>query len=222
MRWFCALAALTLLVGLGCNSIKTLPMDRSEGGHLSPNPPCPLQGVPVMLRVPTHLDVTIEEVEYWQVGEESLIPLNQDIRGRHISTEIQYTEKMFLVDPKRVASGTGFYGFGFDGAGDNAGKGYLKSAAYGATDTTLSQTAALITNIAKAAGGAPMSAEGITAKSMLEATTVIPTTRTVAFRKFDINRPTVDEEVRCFCQQYLNACQTDCGQPPRYLPPERN
>ena len=217
MRWFCALATLTLLVGLGCNSVKTIPMDRSEGGHLSPNPPCPLKGVPVMLRVPTHLDVTIEEVEYWTSDGKCLTPVDDDLRGRHVTTEIQHTEKMFLVDPKRVASGSGFYGFGFDGEGEKAGKGYLKSAAYGATDTTLAETASLISSIVKLGAGAPRSAGDRMAVGLATEAEIVATTRTVAFRKFDINSPTLDEDVRCFCQMYLNACQTGCKSDPTYV-----
>lgn len=198
MRWTCALIGLLLLSSPACNSIKTTPIDRQSGGQLSADCQSPLPGIPVMLRVPTHLDVEIKEVEYWTPSQGILRPLAGQTTSRHVSAEVQSIEQMFLVDPKRVASGSGAYGFQFDAK--HAGHGYLSGADYQANDTTLSQTSTLIASIAKTTGSPISAAE----QDLASTSGVITTTRTIAFRKFDINSPSVDQEVKQFCDQYVN------------------
>ncbi len=211
MRLAFAITGLLILGSFGCNSIKTTPLDRQEGGHLCVAHEAPLQGLPVMLRVPTHLDVTIEEVKYWYPNNGVLAEVESDgsasNTGRHVITKVAETEKMFLVDPKRVASGTGIYGFSFAEA--SPGKGYLSGTSYEAVDTTISESAALVRGLAKAF--ATSDSNDDTAESGL-----ITTTRTVAFRKFDLNSPTIEDDVRSFCHLYLNGCQGSCNTQPAY------
>ena len=200
-----------LLISLGCTSVRTTALDRHQGGHLTKNPDLPLKGVPVMLRVPTHVDVTIEQVDYWHPEGKTFVAVGADIPSRQVSAEIKHTEKMFLVDPKRVASGSGIYGFQFDGEGDKAGRGYLSGVSYEAVDTTLNESASLITNIAKVVGRTAS-----TADELAEDSGVIATTRTIAYRKFDINAPTIEDDIRCFVNLYLNDCHTNCCSSPNY------
>lgn len=209
MRLLATGLGLWCLVSVGCTSIKTTVLDRREGGHLTKNPDLPLKGVPVMLRVPTHVDVTIEQVDYWTADDNGDLKLiSENVPSRHVSAEIKHTEKMFLVDPKRVASGSGIYGFTFDAEGDGAGHGYLQGASYEAVDTTLQESAALISTIASVAGRTTSRSE----LKMAEESQVITTTRTIAYRKFDINACSIEDDIRGFVNLYLNDCHAGCCQ----------
>lgn len=203
--------AVMVVAASGCTSVKTTVLDRREGGHLTKNPDLPLKGVPVMLRVPTHVDVTIEQVDYWYPDGKSFVQVGAELPSRHVKAEIKHTEKMFLVDPKRVASGTGIYGFSFDPDNGNAGRGYLKGVSYEAVDTTLKESAALISNIAKVVGSPTSAAEELASDSK-----VIATSRTIAFRKFDINSCSIEHDIREFVNDYLNDCHPDCCTDPQY------
>ena len=218
MRLIFLLMAVFVVAGLGCGSIRTTPLDRSAGGHLSQDCEAPLKGVPVMLRVPTHLDVTIEEVAYWypsKNGELGPVEMDDSLgTGRHVITEIKEIEKMFLVDPKRVASGSGRYGFSFAGQADDAGKGYLNGSSYEAVDTTLSQSAALARAVV-----ANFKSANKNDLAVADEAGLVTTTRTVAYRKFDLNSPTIEGDVRAFCDLYLNGCQIGCADEPAYPQP---
>jgi uncharacterized protein YcfL len=48
----------------GCSSFGTQAVDRMENDTLVVNPNCPLKGVPVSLRVPTHLELNVVETTY--------------------------------------------------------------------------------------------------------------------------------------------------------------
>ena len=211
MRSICALLGIVMLGSLGCASIKTTVLDRCEGGQLATSQR-PVKGVPVMLRVPTHLDVKVVQVDYWRPNRETgdLERLENQLPSRYVDTEIQETEKMFFVDPKRVASGSGIYGFKFNSAdGDaNAGKGYLSGVSYKADDTTLAESAALFGNITRIIAQATGAAEDN--QAIGNDLGLIATKSTIAFCKFDINSPYIEDDVRDFCNHYLNDCNPGC------------
>ena len=217
MHWRVLVIAASLIVSLGCNSIRTTVLDRAPGGNLQKNPGRPIKGVPVMLRVPTHLDVKIVQIDYWKTTDAGLEQIGVEMPVRHIDTRIMETEKMFFVDPKRVASGTGIYGFTFDSAAtdsQNSGKGYLSGVSYEAVDTTLEKSAELATNIARLFAGQATTA----GQELAKETGVITTERTIAFHKFNINSPNIENEVRKFCNDYLNDCHVSCCTNPNYPP----
>lgn len=213
---------LALVSCIGCASVKTTVLDRKPGGHLTKGSERPINGVPVMLRVPTHLDVTITQTEFWDPKSGKFQQVGAEMPSRHVETKIIETEKLFFLDPKRVASGTGIYGFSFDG-GDadtpgNPGNGYLTGLTYEAVDTTVAQSASLITNIASTLGN--LKSDEDEAQAMADNAKVIMTQRTIAFRKFDINSPSIEEDVRGFCAQYLNDCRPNCCSDPNYPAPQ--
>lgn len=220
----CLFSVFVALACTGCTSIRTTVLDRSENGHLSANPDMPLPGVPVMLKVPTHIDVEIVQVDYWVphpvTGELELMKENNaEFPNRHIQTELVKTEQMFLVDPKRPGSGTGIYGFGFkndDSA--NAGKGYLDSVTYKSIDKTFESSAALYSQIVKvlgvptagdANGDGQVDATEQDQKTLGESG-IVSTQRTIAFRRFKLNTPHVDQDVQLFVDEYMNACHGSC------------
>ena len=218
---------LILAFGLaGCNSIRTTPLDRAENGALTPNPQKPLKGVPVMLPVPTHIDVEIVQVDYWvpseKNGELKLITNNgMEFENRHVRTDLVKTPQMFLVDPKRPGAGQGIYKFNFfdidaDDA-DQTRQGQLESIGYKSQDDTLKESFALYGQIRTLLGVAT-DGEGDDKTALngggddrdAPAAAYVSTTRTIAFRRFKLNRPGVDQEVQSFVQTYLNNCSPGC------------
>lgn len=128
----CALLTASLL---GCTSVKSTALNRTEtdvfigNSNGKPRAHCaarPFNGVPITLRVPTHLDVVIKEKIYLKLGEEkgSLSRLKADKRSLFVETQIIETDKVFTVDPKRPAAGQLDYTmkFGADESGADGGK----------------------------------------------------------------------------------------------------
>ena len=217
-----SLFVLILTLMSGCTSIRTTVLDRSESGHLSPNPDRALKGVPVMLKVPTHIDVHIVQIDYWTpneaTGELELMKVkNGEFPNRQVKTELKRTEQMFLVDPKRPGAGLGMYAFGFS---DDAGKGYLANASYKSQDKTFDSSVALFRQISKTLGattGADSDGDEKEetvveddAEKVLRISGIISTRRTIAFKRFRLNASLVDTEIQTFVDQYMNDCHKSC------------
>ena len=60
-----------LLTATGCSSFRTSAVDRVENDMLVVNPDCPMKGVPVSLRVPSHLELCVVETTYWEKVDEA-------------------------------------------------------------------------------------------------------------------------------------------------------
>ena len=226
MKFVYGLLGILILSSIGCNSIKTTPLDRSESGRLTPNPSVPLQGVPVMLKVPTHIDVEIIQVDYWRPNSKTNLLEIMTVNGgafanRHVQTELVKTEQMFVVDPKRPGAGMGVYGFGFRNGAEDNGKGHLSSINYQSQDSTLESSAALFRQIAAVAGQSTSAEADANGDQMvdgaeqnqveLRASGVISTRRTIAFRRFKLNAPGVEAEVKAFVGNYMNNCHGGCS-----------
>jgi hypothetical protein len=207
----------------GCHSIRTGMWSRCEDDQLHPDDCTHLNGVPVMLKVPSHLEVSIFETVYAAHDATNarlqVVPLAR--RDLRVAADIKYTERMFLVDPVRVASGTGAYGFSFTGQNkvdvpnaNNealAGHGYMHGLNYKADDKTIVNSAALLANV--------LSINSSSAKksSVTKEFGLIPIEKVVAFRRFDLGAPMVDAEVDAFLQMHMNACHSCRGDGERPL-----
>ena len=151
-KWF--------LIGIvaigGCSSFRTTAVDRYEQDTLVVNPERPMKGIPVSLKVPTHLELKVIETTYWEKQENpgekpTLVPLSTCRATRSVNHELCYTEKIFLVDPVRPGAGIQNYGFTF-ASGDkanpsDAGKGYLRNVDYKIDDRTIQESANLVSNV---------------------------------------------------------------------------
>ena len=225
MRWI-VLALATLA---GCCSFRTTAVDRCENDCLVVNPHHPMHGIPVTLRVPTHLEITVTETTYWEKqenpGERStLIPLATCRATRSVVPEVKYTEKIFLVDPVKPGAGTQSYGFTFtsskgdrDGKDKDDGKGYLRKVEYKIDDQTIKESANLLSNAL-----AFISAFQTGANDARQNTgTLISTDRVVAFGRFDINSANFEEQVGSFLECNVN--QARCQPPicPKICTPAR-
>ena len=214
-----------LLTATGCSSFRTSAVDRVENDMLVVNPDCPMKGVPVSLRVPSHLELCVVETTYWEKVDEAgkkptLAPLHTCRPTRSVSHDICYTEKIFLVDPVRPGAGLQNYGFEFQSSGDaakkeDAGKGYLKNVTYMADDRTITESASLLANSLGLINALQTSANAPNQNTA----NLVSTDRTVAFGRFDINSPTYEMDVAAFLDCYVN-CAPGNGPCPDICKPE--
>ena len=218
---------LVLVLPLGCSSMTTVLLDRNEDGSLSRNCPNPIHGIPVMLKVPSHLDINVREVTYWSASDNELTPINSPYSHREVDSNLQYTEKMFVVDPMKPGAGTENYGFTFKSGvanpkSDSAGHGYLDSVTYRVEDKTITQSATLLANVLPLLKKPPT----LATKTSAEAFGLITTSRVIAFRRFNINAPDFEQQVASFLDMYLNDCnrcnETLAPHAPLAAPPEHS
>ena len=206
---------LTLIALGGCNTFRTTAIDRCENDTLVVNPDRPMKGVPISLRVPTHLELRVIETTYWEKQDNpgkkpTLVPLSTCRATRSVDHELCYTEKVFLVDPVRPGAGLQNYGFTFTSneseKGEDAGKGYLRKVEYKIDDTTIKESANLVSNVL----GLVTAFQTGSNDARPNSGALISTDRTVAFARFDINSCSFEEEVSSFLDTHVNhaACQT--------------
>ena len=199
-----------LLLAAGCTSIRTSLLDRNPCGGWTTGDEVCLKGVPVLLRVPTHLEVRVYERDYWYVGDNYYLQrVRNAIPVRWVASQVQQSEQLFLIDPKRPAAGTGVYGFTFTSSSrpaEDAGHGYLQGVTYKADDQTLARSASLLASMASMLA-APAPA-GLAISSMTKGVqTLVPVTstdRVVAWRRFALNDLCVDEQVSAFLDLHVN------------------
>ena len=220
---------LSLISISGCCSFRTTTVDRTENDCLVVNPDCPMRGIPVSLRVPTHLELSVIETTYWEkqniAGKKpTLVPLSTCRPTRSVTHVIKETEKVFLVDPVRPAAGFSNYGFTFQSnsddaskASDSAGKGYLQNVQYKIEDKTIEKSAELFSN----AVGLITAFQTAANPGVPNESNLITTERAVAFARYDVNSPSFEADVALFLDCYVNNASRDCGPCPQVCEPER-
>jgi len=230
--WIPTIILLQILLNNGCSSIKTTAYDRLEDDTLIANPDQHLKGVPVSLKVPTHLELTVEEKTYWRAEGTELYPVTSCRCTRTVSHKVQHTEKIFLVDPVRPAAGprgdvlSNSYGFSFknddiseDDIKNNirerdyeySGKGQLSGIHYHIQDETIIRSAELlnaslqfIKKLPSPKGKESSFGEG---NQNVEGLNLIQTTRVIAWSRFDLNSEHFEDDVMGFLQTYVNQKQ---------------
>jgi len=185
-------------IAIGCSSIRSTPLDRLEDSSLIANPTTPLKGIPVTLRVPTHLEITVIERSYGKGDDKSRF-------GKCgapvivVDAAVRETEQVFLLDPQRPASGEQKYGFTY--LAKDAGKpghGYLASMNYKAVDSTIKDSAAL----AVSALNAIRALQQDTKDQKPDEGTFVDSV--VAFRRFNLNSPNFNHELQAFLDAHVN------------------
>ncbi len=213
----------TLFAIPGCSSFRTTTVDRSDNDCLVVNPTCPLKGIPVALRVPTHLELRVIESSYWEKRNQpgtkpKLVPLSTCRPTRTVTHRVCETEKIFLVDPVRPGAGTMNYGFTFqsNNATDTgkaaAGKGYLQNVQYKIDDQTIQHSADLLSNSLGLITALQTAAAN---RATPNTSNLITTERAVAYARFDINSPSFEYDVAAFLDCHVNfvhEAHTPCPQ----------
>ena len=215
--------ALLVLVSCGCTTFRSTIMERDEHDRIYPQSrPRTSAGVPVKLKVPTHLEVTIKEkyqIIDGVVKDGHVVPpeiVNLGSNGRrflNVETAIGYTDKVFTVDFPRPFSGDLTLGSASSGGLQFDGEQFFSQVHGTIDDQTIedinsvikSELPTLQNTLAKAA---PKSVE-----AELDAATVGSNIklgeRVVAFQRFDISECDWEAKVQNFINFHLN-CNQAC------------
>ena len=197
----------------GCSTMKSTMLNRLDNdmmvGNSNGEPGChcdakPSEGMPITVRVPTHLDVEITEMYYLAVVDGKLQELHTDHRNLDINSKLVETEKVFTVDFPRPASGVLKYNVTM---GTDKDSQYFKQIKNEITDDTIKDVAKAIAKVAPVLAK-PVSAGDFQTSSAIK-DQLIAEQRTVAWKRFDIDSPDFEEQVRFFVDDNLNKCH-DC------------
>jgi hypothetical protein len=204
---------LFMLLGLtqalvGCASFSTVMLNRSED-NTSWQKEKFLRGVPITLKVPTHLRIDVLEKHYLiaETSSKSGVVHNPVVRSkapfpiRAVAYTSIETEKIFLVDLKRPGAGTINAEIDFDPDSQ-----YFKSIKSEVEDETIKAIGDLIAAVAPGGlFGAPTS-EGVGS----ELTGIKEIQSVVASQVFEVDAPDFEMQVMAFLNHHLNCCH-DCG-----------
>jgi hypothetical protein len=195
--------ALGMLVLTGCTSISSQMITR-DATNTCWQQETGLQGIPITLKVPTHLKLYVYDKHYLEyvngvvpdashaVAQVQTIPL--DVPVRDFASEFMYTEKIFTVDFKRPAGGT--YNLRLAMTDDQ----YFQNIQHDVTDQTIKDVTRLLSallppgNVLPAtAGGTPGVAPNVSEIKSLAAVGV-----------FEIADPSFQQQVLAFLNCHLN------------------
>lgn len=161
--------------------------------------PCPvtgqtkaLKGVPITLRLPTHLDVVVKENIFFRRSTLALTRLPTPHRHLFVETTLVETEKVFTVDPKRPAAGALTYNMTF---GDGANDQYFKSIAFNIQDDTIKEVTNSLNTILPLFKQAAKEAGAGDIPPAADFETEI---RTVAWKRFDLDALDLEQQVHDF------------------------
>jgi hypothetical protein len=186
---------LILLVGTGCTTLTSTMLHRKEDEQFVKNRHKPFKGLPMTMQVPTHLDVWVRETYFLTNTPEGYREV--DLNGQRffdIETVPVKTKKVFVVDFKRPGAGSLKYSLGFND------EQYLNKIANKIEDQTLQDIADAVQTVSPVLGGLPTKTAGKLSSRLTEAT------RDVAFRRFDLDRPTFELELNDFVAQAISQC----------------
>ncbi len=199
----------------GCRSFSSTPVSRTESDsfHGDSNGVAryfrggarPFKGTPVKLKVQTHTDVFVEET--YELRRSGGTWLRNDLGKKfyQVRTEPVFGEQIVFVDFKRPASGS------LDMDITYSADQYLKAINSSVTDTTIADTAGLVTEAIKFMKPAETGKDPDSSAPEIER----DATRVVAYKRFDINAVDYEIQLEQFVNQYLNNCDS-CGVAPSY------
>ncbi len=197
--------SVVLLLGtwlVGCTTYRSTFLNRQEGGDFRTDSHCGTTGVPVAVKVPTHLDLFIEE-RYYLLPHDDLYreveiagPDGRPLVNRGLRSELVETKKVFLVDFKRAAAGVSQSGLKF-----NADQG-LAEVSGKIQDETLRDATAAVGALGPLLTANKSSAGTTTA---LESKGLVAGARVVAYRRFDLDAPDFEQQVADFVACHLEA-----------------
>lgn len=174
----------------GCASFTSMMMNRDDDDNFSRNSNLPQKGVPVTVKVPTHLKVRIEEEYYITKDGVQLFP-EKPIRS--VVTGLDYEGKVFMVDLKRPAVGTIQTDIQIDPNSQ-----YFKAIKGKVVDNTIREITDILGQFnvqfaEKSSGG-------------LEKVDLNTDYRTVAYGRFDINAVDFEQQLDQFFDTHINNC----------------
>jgi hypothetical protein len=158
-----------------------------------------LHGVPITLKVPTHVKVYVYETYYLKTVSAGNAQRTERIKLpytlRDFSQDFIYTEKIFTVDFKRPAAGT--FNLRLDMTEDQ----YIQNVAHDVTDTTIQAVDGLIKKLAPS-GLIPSLASG-DASGNNPLKNLYPVKSVVAVGVFEIDAPDFEQRLTAFINLHL-------------------
>ncbi|MEL7496693.1 MAG: hypothetical protein AAFN77_03740 [Planctomycetota bacterium] len=211
-------ACLVILL-LGCNSISSTMLQRTTDNAGWQVGPCS-QGVPITLKVPTHLKVEVREKQMLQllqpeVDEEGfplddeypeVVRIEFDRPLRAVYTDIIRTDKIFTVDPKRPAAGVLAATLDFQGQ-------YFKQIKYKNEDKTIEAINSAIASLTSAGG--LLSGVGTSDAATDLQKNVMETESVVASAIFEVDDPNFEDNLKYFLDLHLTGCHACAIEPPK-------
>jgi hypothetical protein len=190
------LCSACLILSLGCTSITSRLMTRDSTNTYWEE--TKLRGIPITLKVPTHLKVYVYDKHYLEFAnnDSSVVqPVELDVPIRDFASEFMYTEKIFTVDFKRPAAGA----FNLRLAMNN--EQYFSQIQHDVTDQTIADVTTLLGDILKPAKGATLAGApsgGVNPPNVSEVKSL------VAVRIFELADPCFQAQVTEFLNCHLN------------------
>jgi hypothetical protein len=215
MKRFYRAGAIVLAVAsisVGCRSTSSTFMSRFDNDRVAGNSngerglhenAKPFKGIPVTMKVPTHLDVKISETVYLDPATLKMIPTER--RNLVATTEIIKSDKIFAVDPKKAAAGNTKYSFKLKDGYYTQVKQHVEDKTINDVNTALGQLLPLLaTKSAPTGKGTNRFFEGDSLGSP------VPKERVVALKRFDLNSVNVEDQVKQFVDHHMNDCNSCC------------
>jgi hypothetical protein len=214
MKTFLCSSLVALAVSMtGCASFSTIPITRSDSNSVSgdsngaPRWFCrsrPYKGIPIKVLVQTHVDVFIEEEFLLSKGEKYESWKETHLENKFLNVRIVpvSTDQIVISDFKRPASGT------IDLTVDFTDTGYLEKIESNVTDTTIKDSAALLSTIISNTSGSASGKASLRNDQRLDWKK-----RTLAYQRFDINAPDYEEQLDAFINHHVNGCNQCNGFP---------
>ena len=211
-RYF--LASFILFAGVmlspGCRSTSSTFMNRYDNDRIAGNSngerglhenAKPFKGIPVTMKVPTHLDVTVFETIYLDPVSLKTVPTER--RNLSAKADTVFSDKVFAVDPKKAAAGDTNYSF-------TMVDGYYTQVKTHVDDKTIKDINGALEKLLPLLAAKP--APKALSRFGESGSTTAPEekTRVVAWKRFDLNSVDFEDQVTQFVEHHINNCNSCC------------
>jgi hypothetical protein len=176
----------------------------------------PFKGIPVTVRIPTHVDVAIKETLFFHAAD--MTPVALTSRHLSVASDYVYSDKIISVDPKRPAAGTLDYKMGFQSKNPEArDQQFFSKVQYDVDDQTIKTVDKILQDIVPSLGIVNLNASQTAAKRTGKEVATSPENlseivRTVAWKRFDVSDPNFESELTTFVSMHMNNCHACQGQ----------
>lgn len=200
------LVLLILLPLSGCASSRSTMLYRNEcnNGWLAKRK---LAGIPITLKVTTHLRVAIrehhfrEDINDSEVWDQFFIKMDRPVRS--VAVDPIKTDKVFTVDSRRPGAGTLTSNITFENQ-------YPDDITYNVDDTTIEKVTALIEKVAPQGLFGVKTTDDANKQNRNGVPNLVEETSVVAVKLFELDSPNLEAELKQFLGTHLNNCHT-CG-----------
>jgi len=217
MRYFPVLMLLVFCSNSSCTSFHTTSLGRLDTDSLFVDCMGRKQkgkGIPVKMKVPSHVTVTVYEQQVLIRGKEGVKLQSFSPPQYEVETGLAYTDKVFLVDFVRPAGGT----LDLMGTGDKQGiifddEQYFEAIRAKVQEQTMQQVIKSLETVGgfSITEGKKVSAVGTeTSAQFVEGDPTLPNVHfeksIVAYQRFDLARPHWEDEMNCLVAKFVGVC----------------